>query len=503
MKKGKSLAQQIDRRGFLKGMGTLMVGLPLFDFMLGSNGEALAATGEAIPHRLIVMYNGISLGWGDLSRPELVSPKTIGANYELTEGLKALGEAEFVGLKNYTSVISNLFIPWKAWNETSSEDPGPGGLCAMFHRGASHAQLTGSRSWEIAYKAWKDPLSPTSDCVYLNHLNKNFKPFHYSVEAQSYSFGEYVPNGDFRKLTQRFYGYDLQVDMNGNIIYPYNIPQNAYNALMNLTTASQASQVNENNNIMLEMTRNKSVLDFLDKRRVQYLKSELSVADKKKLSDHFDLIRSLENSLSETSKSLTCEIPSKTLVYPSVDVTNHYGGEDERSKIWADMILLAFKCDATRAGTLLITGSQSTMSVKPFTGQNYFYHDTSHGPANGTIGMVNFTKMYNWHVKVMLRVAQKLMNTPEGGGNMLDHSAIVLASEGGSGLTSDAGGGRQAHSTENMVSLICGKAGGLKGGVHVRTNRVHPTKVINSAMSAVGGPDKLGQISGIIPELFS
>ncbi len=503
MKKGKQLAQIVDRRSFLKGMGTLLVGLPLFDFMLENNGEALAATGGAIPQRLIIMYNGISIGFGDINKPELVSPTITGVGYELTEGLKALGDAEFVGLKNYTSVVSNLYIPWKPWSETTSEDPGPGGLCAMFHRGASHAQLTGSRSWEIAYKKWQDPLKPTSDFVFLNSLNQGFKPFCYSVEAQSYAFGEYVPNGDFRKITERFYGYDLQVDLNGNIVYPYNIPQNAYNDLMNLTAATQASQVNANNNIKLEVARNKSVLDFLDKRRIQYLKNELSVGDQKKLSDHFDLIRTMEKDLTQVPTTLTCDIPGKQLVYPAVDVTSHYSGEDDRSKIWSDMVLLAFKCDSTRAGTLLVTGSQSTMSVKALTGQDYFYHDTSHGPVNGTLGLINFTKMYNWHLKVMLRVAQKLMATPEGTGNMLDHSAIVLASEGGSGLTSDAGGGRQAHSTENMVSLICGKAGGLKGGVHIRTNRVHPTKVINSAMKAAGGPDTLGQVSGIIPELFT
>lgn len=106
------------------------------------------------------------------------------------------------------------------------------------------------------------------------------------------------------------------------------------------------------------------------------------------------------------------------------------------------------------------------------------------------------------------KMAEKLKNTPEGGGNILDNSAIVLASEGGGGIMTDVASSpssESSHSTENMVTLTAGRAGGLKGGVHVKTNQTHPSKVLVSALNACSGGQikSLGEVSGRIDELFS
>lgn len=67
----------------------------------------------------------------------------------------------------------------------------------------------------------------------------------------------------------------------------------------------------------------------------------------------------------------------------------------------------------------------------------------------------------------------------------------------------DATSLNQTHSVENMCMLIGGRAGGLAPGQHIRTSGAHPAQALISAMRAAGNPgDTLGEVTGIIPELF-
>ena len=87
---------------------------------------------------------------------------------------------------------------------------------------------------------------------------------------------------------------------------------------------------------------------------------------------------------------------------------------------------------------------------------------------------------------------------------MLDNTAIVLLFEGGHGYDPE-GGDQNVHSSENMAVLVAGRAGGLNptGGKHIVKAGEHPTRVVTSAMEAVGAGETLGEVSGVIPELFA
>jgi hypothetical protein len=79
---------------------------------------------------------------------------------------------------------------------------------------------------------------------------------------------------------------------------------------------------------------------------------------------------------------------------------------------------------------------------------------------------------------------------------------MVLVLEGGHGWDPEGPKPRSAHSTENMVAYIAGRAGGLKPGQHVAAKGKHPANVVASALNAVGVPGDLGEVKGNIPELF-
>jgi hypothetical protein len=101
---------------------------------------------------------------------------------------------------------------------------------------------------------------------------------------------------------------------------------------------------------------------------------------------------------------------------------------------------------------------------------------------------------------------KKLAAMPEvDGGTVLDHTAMVMTFEAGIGTNPVMPDEEpiSAHSNENMVMLVAGRAGGLKSGIHVRGNRKHPAAVIRTAMQAVGVDRNLGDITDSVPELLT
>ena len=109
-----------------------------------------------------------------------------------------------------------------------------------------------------------------------------------------------------------------------------------------------------------------------------------------------------------------------------------------------------------------------------------------------------------WHVKWYAYLIQKFLDTPEAGGTMLDNISMPFVFEGGHGYDPEQNRGPSSHSTENMVVMLAGRAGGLKPGKHIRkTNNVHPAAVMVSAMKAVGYTgSSLGEVTAEVPELY-
>jgi len=98
----------------------------------------------------------------------------------------------------------------------------------------------------------------------------------------------------------------------------------------------------------------------------------------------------------------------------------------------------------------------------------------------------------------------KLKNTPEGAGTVLDNSAIVFMNEAGHGVQLNDGTSPNAtHSVANMAMLVAGRAGGLKPGSHIATSQAHLGQVLISAMQAIGyTQDTFGEVSGKLADLF-
>lgn len=168
------------------------------------------------------------------------------------------------------------------------------------------------------------------------------------------------------------------------------------------------------------------------------------------------------------------------------------------------MINMAFACDLSRVASMRISYSQSHMQMGPVVGIDRDLHQFTHS-SNQQVGHADAIA---WHVKFFARLVAQLRDTRDfDGSSLLDHTAVVLLFEGGFGLGSEGGAPLVSHSTQNMVALVGGHAGGLNsgGGKHIIKQDWHPAQAVLSAMYGVGvgqEDETLGEVSGRIPELF-
>jgi hypothetical protein len=122
-----------------------------------------------------------------------------------------------------------------------------------------------------------------------------------------------------------------------------------------------------------------------------------------------------------------------------------------------DLMALAFEGDITRSITFML-GRDLTGQSFPESGFNGGWHGSSHHgdkPEN----IAQYAKINRYHVQNMAKFIEKLKNTPDGDGNILDHILIYKGTNMGNSH-------RHAHE-KVPVELIGGIDGNFKGNRHV------------------------------------
>ncbi len=487
---------RLDRRAMLKGLGGVTIGLPLLEIML-DGPKAFAQSVPAPPKRYVVFFNGQSLGADDDPLHNDLVPNTVGANYDLKSALAPLG-----ALSSEVSVISGLKIP-TAYDNGGSVPAG--GRIDDFHVNSLSPLLAGVRS-----PSGTRADGPTSDQLMVPVLagSTPFQSVQYRVQA------------DWYLSVSAPYGRDMisykagSTGGNPIAIPPQVSPRQAFNALFGNFTPPGADPALVAKQQFDQKSR-RSVLDLV-LGHATALNGRLGKADQARLSQHLDAIRQLEMQIAAIPPPTTssCMAPADPGPDPSVgnpqgtdangdntyNINLGYSNEDQRAQAFCDLLHMALVCDLTRVASLQMTMFQSHLNMNALTGQATDLHEISHNGVSG--GTMAVSKAIAWHVKHFSYLLQKLKDTPEGGGSVLDNLAMVYLWEGGHGY--DPGGGKQnsAHSTENMAAMVAGRAGGLHPGLHIAAAGMHPANVIITAMKAAGyGSNTLGEVTGEIPGL--
>jgi hypothetical protein len=133
-------------------------------------------------------------------------------------------------------------------------------------------------------------------------------------------------------------------------------------------------------------------------------------------------------------------------------------------------------------------------------------HEVGHNGDAEFRGQLAVSLCLQWHIAHYAYLLDKMKNTPEGDGTLLDNSAMIFMPEAGHGrhLNSPQDEEPKTHSVEDMVLLVAGRAGGLTPGRHIATAGAHPAQCLLGCMNAVGyDGDSFGEVSGALADLFA
>ncbi len=124
-----------------------------------------------------------------------------------------------------------------------------------------------------------------------------------------------------------------------------------------------------------------------------------------------------------------------------------------------DLQALAFMTDVTRVSAFKLSRDVSGR-VWPESGVKTPFHPCSHHGENPA-KIAEFAKLNRYHVSLLPYFLDKLKNTPDGDGSLLDHSMVMYGSPMGDS---------NVHNHKRVPVVLLGHANGqLKGNLHVRT----------------------------------
>lgn len=485
------------RRAVLRGLGGFCVALPFLELL--SAKRAGAADPTTPPLRYLVAFGGTSIG---MESRDFVVPTATGSLVgNLTRGLQPLGDA---GVEDVTSIVSGMKIPWGSGSNIPA-----GGRAVRFHSMTPNPMLSGMRSGSDDDETLQ---GATSDWILSETLagpTASTRPV-MSLRAQAaYYRGSNGTGGNRGLMSARMNGGKLEK------ITPQFSPQVAYQDLFTGFVPPDPAEAEKAKRLL---NRRKSVIDLVSG-DAERLAKRLGAADRIRLEQHFDELRGLENRLEAIplSNGTTCKIITDPGNDPAIGGavdngdTGGYAGngawsdEEKRAQVMVDLLHMAFACDLSRVGSLMFTFSQCFLNMNPVYGYPSDLHELGHySVGGGDKGANAVADGVAWHVKHFANLAKKLRDTQDvDGTNVLDNTAMVLTFEGGWGYDPEQDKQGTTHSSENMIAVVCGKAGGVNasGGKHIVAKDTHPAKVLTTVMQALGGPNTLGEVSGTVPGL--
>lgn len=185
----------------------------------------------------------------------------------------------------------------------------------------------------------------------------------------------------------------------------------------------------------------KSILDFVldDARR---LRSRLGSGDRGKVDEYMTAVRDIEQRI-ERAEQFRVEVPED---HRPTAVPETY---QEHIRMQFELMALAFQTDSTRVSTFLLAHDGSGRAF-PEIGVNSGHHQLSHHRGNEE-HLTDIARIDRYYAEQFAWFLQRLRDTPEGEGNLLDHSMIVY----GGGISD---GNRHNH--DNLPVVLAGGGGG-------------------------------------------
>ena len=437
----------ISRRTVLRGMGAT-VALPLLDAMIPALAPAAATTPV---RRFGVVYhpNGVIYDqW---------LPKAAGANFELSPTLKGLEP-----FKNQLIVITGLF-------SDQAEANGDGG--------GDHSRACGSYLTGVHVKKSD---SNVENAVSMDQIAA--KAFERETQLSSLQ----ITADENSLLGSCDLGYSCAYSSTLSWLTP-TLPLMAENNPRVLFERMFGSSDSTDPRVRASrLHQDQSLLDSVSE-RVNQLQRQLGSADNRKMSDYLASLRDVERRIQKAEEQSSKELPG---VAQPAGIPADF---DSHVRLLYDLQLLAYQADLTRVITFMY-GREQTARPYPQIGIPEPHHPLTHHQQNPE-KMDKCAKIQRYHIALFAQYLEKLRNTPDGDGSLLDHLIIQL----GSGISNSD---RHTHGPLPTF-LVGGGAGTLKGGRHLVYPEHTPlTNLQLTLLNKLGVPsEKLGDSTGQFREL--
>ena len=430
----------LPRRTLLKSVGAT-IALPFLDAM----APALCAQTKKAPPRLGFVYAAhgvIHSEW---------KPKTTGRNFEYSPNLKPLE-----GLRDHVNVLTNL-----SHLEADTKGDGSGD-----HNRASAAWLTGVHAYDRTRPGAEIRLAASADQIAARHLGKETPVPSIEMTLDAPSQGA-CDSGDC------FYVNTVSWRNETSPNTPELHPRVVFERLFGDggSVESRRSRMRNDGSIL------DSVLE-----ETGLLTSKLGNADTNKLNEYLDSVREVERRIqaAEANMQESAELPDRPIGIP--------GSFAEHAMLMFDLQLMAFRSDITRVFSLIMARDLSGRSYANI-GVPGNHHLISHHREDPQLKQQK-ARIDTYHVALLGSFLEKMRNTPDGDGSLLDHSLILF----GSGM-----GDGNLHRHSDLPVMMAGKLGGkFQTGYHFAYKPDTPmANLLVTMLNAAGVPiEKLGDSSG-------
>ncbi len=430
----------LNRRTILRGLGAA-VALPLLDSMV----PALSAQAKAAPPRLGFIYGAHGVIHSDWK------PRAVGRNWELSPNLKPLA-----GLRDHINIFSNL-----SHLEADTKGDGSGD-----HNRASAAWLTGVHAYDRTRPGAEIRLATSADQIAARYLGKETAVPSMEITLDPASQGACDSGDCFYVNTV---SWRSETSPNTAEIQPRVVFERLFGEGGNVAQRRE------------RMRTEGSLLDSVLEETGQ-LSAKLGKADKSKLNEYLDSVREVEQRIqrAEANVEESLELPDRPIGIPA--------SFEDHAKLMFDLQLMAFRSDTTRVFSLIIARDLSSRSY-PNIGVPGTHHGISHHREDAQLKSQK-SKIDTYHMQVLSYFLEKMRDTPDGDGSLLDHSAILY----GSGM-----GDGNLHRHSDLPCMLAGKLGGkFQTGYHFDHKPDTPmANLLVTMLNAVGAPiAKLGDSTG-------
>ncbi|MEM6925638.1 MAG: DUF1552 domain-containing protein [Myxococcota bacterium] len=424
---------KLRRRTVLRGLlggASVAVGLPMLEAMLNGNGTALA-NGDPLPTRFGVWF------WGNGIKPDRWIPTGTGTSWTPSSEL-----APLTALRRYLTPVTGLAI-------TTGSHPHHSGMAGIL-TGELYQQLGTTRDTIVSTFA-----SQSVDQIAADYFD-GVTPLR-SLELGVTRFTGSDEGSTFQHLSHNGPNSPNPSDYSPGRVYDRLFGPRA-NGVADLARYSVLDAVLEQANAM---------------------QVRLSATDRIRLDQHLSSIRTLERRL-ETFGVL-CEVEGEG-DYPD-SLPDEAGVEpiELKNELMSELLALALACDLTRVFTVQYSTAGSNVVVRQVGMTNGNHYESHVEPGD----QPTIHQSVIFHMSRLADTLQRLADTPEGDGNLLDHSSILCTSE-----LSDG----QIHSNTEFPIVLAGLGGGrLLGDRHLRlesgdrnTSRAVLTALLGAGIGATG-----------------